>query len=170
MLTPINKISHSKKALILYGRDLRLNLAQCVCMGYMGSWILSSTSKIMNSWYHCCIMSIRSINLVTGFYYQIICTISPSSFLCLGTVTSSTWWCPAQKRSVQTCKFLSLCCHNYWTKQLIDDLSIHQQPLHYPFQLLLGIFLDDDLATYLNLKHICTTQGLVWYTAFSRCS
>ena len=25
-------------------KDLRLNLAQCVCKGYMGSWILSSTS------------------------------------------------------------------------------------------------------------------------------
>ena len=29
-------------------KDLRLNLAQCVCMGYVGSWILSSTYKIMN--------------------------------------------------------------------------------------------------------------------------
>ena len=52
LLTPINKISHSKEALILYGRvqgftielstvclykDLQLNLAQCVCTGYMGS-------------------------------------------------------------------------------------------------------------------------------------
>ena len=33
-------------------KDLRLNLAQCVCTGYMWSWILSSTYKIMTSWYH----------------------------------------------------------------------------------------------------------------------
>ena len=31
-------------------KDLRLNLAQSVCTGYMGSWTLSYISKIMNSW------------------------------------------------------------------------------------------------------------------------
>ena len=51
LLTPINEISHSKEALIFMYKNLRLNLAQCVCTGYMGSRILSFTYKIMNSWY-----------------------------------------------------------------------------------------------------------------------
>ena len=44
---PINEIGHSKEVLILYG--VYKDLQQCVYMGYMGSWILSSTSIIMKS-------------------------------------------------------------------------------------------------------------------------
>ena len=35
----------------VYKDGFRLNLVQCVCTSYMGSWTLSSTSIIMNSWH-----------------------------------------------------------------------------------------------------------------------
>ena len=55
-----------------------LNLAQCVFMGYMGSWTLSSISIIMNSWlyihmhYITLVMS-RHVKVTGQLGYRKIC-------------------------------------------------------------------------------------------------